>query len=98
VIVRVEPDGVVRLLEADDFRNFSIAMPDTDVARVGLASVARLDGRDHVWFAPDRVRTLAGSTPLPADWDQRFAGMVAYAASKGWTDGVGAMRGHIVYD
>lgn len=96
MIVQVGADGTIRLLEPEDLRRFSIAMPDTDAARTALAAVARLDGRDHAWIAPARVRTLAGE--VPPGWDDRFAATVAYAAGKGWTDAEGALRAHIVYD
>ena len=96
MIVRIDADGAVRLLQADDLRRFSIAMPDTDAARMALASVARLDGHDHAWIAPERVRALA--TRPPPDWDAQFAATIGYAASKGWTDEDGALRAHIDYD
>ena len=95
MIVQVGADGTVRLLEPGDLRRFSIAMPDTDAARAVLATVARPDGRDHAWIAPDQVRALAG--PVPPGWDEQFAATVAYAAGKGWTDADGALRAHIVY-
>ncbi len=96
MIVRLGTDGAVQLLEPGDLRRFSIAMPDTDVARAALATVARLDGRDHAWIAPDRVRAWAG--PVPPDWDAQFATMIAYATGKGWTDSDGSLRAHITYD
>ena len=101
MIVKVGTDGTVRMLEAEDLRRFSVAMPDTDAARAALASVARLDGRDHAWFAPGRVRALAGRTlagQVPAGWDEQFAATMTYATTKGWTDADGALRAHIVYD
>lgn len=95
MIVRID-DGTVRLLETDDLRRFSIAMPDTAAAQATLATVARPEGREHAWIAPDRIRALAGS--VPPGWADEFSKTVAYAATKGWTDADGSLRAHIVYD
>ena len=95
MIVRVDA-GSVHLLEADDLRRFSIAMPDTAAARDMLAMVARLDGLEHAWIAPDRIRALAGAAE--PGWAEAFDKTIAYAATKGWTDADGALRAHIVYD
>ena len=47
----------------------------------------------HVWIAPESVASLIpGATD---EWRKAFEGMVAYAASQGWTDDAGRVRAHV---
>lgn len=48
----------------------------------------------HVWLAPDVLAELAGRSE-DGEWHQRLAGMVAYAAEKGWVDERGRVRAHV---
>ena len=84
VIVSVTADGV-ELLEADDFTKFHVAAP------AGVDVVAVLE--QHVWgTAADGgdVWINVGSLTAgerSAEWTTSFEKMLAYAESKGWTDG-----------
>jgi hypothetical protein len=63
-----------------------------DAVVAGDPGVAgRLDG-DHLWVNVAWLREVAGGDP---EWDEKFAGMLAYAASKGWVDGE-TVRAHVV--
>ncbi len=81
--------GRRRLCQTEDFSRFHIqASGDRhDVLRV-LGSEARLGRTHHLWWSIESVRRLA-----PADrdsaWDERFAAMMAWAASQGWIDEAG---------
>lgn len=48
----------------------------------------------HVWIDPGLLSGLMGDTADDA-WEQKLAGMVAYAAGKGWLDDQGRLRAHI---
>jgi hypothetical protein len=48
----------------------------------------------HSWVDPTDLAALAGRTDDP-DWQQKLAGMVAYAGSKGWLDEQGRIRAHV---
>jgi hypothetical protein len=75
----------------DAFDRFDIvAGPEADLTRLGAVA----DNGEHVFVAPDTVRALAGEAVTP-EWEERFAGMVGYAASKGWLDEVGRIRAHV---
>jgi hypothetical protein len=94
MLVRVAADGAVTLEEADNFRGFSVgAAPGAPLASA-LAGLARLEGETHAWVSPAALRRLAPQAGQP-DWEDGFGKMLAYAASKGWTDAEGAVRAHI---
>jgi hypothetical protein len=94
MLVRVAADGAVTLEEADNFRRFSVgAAPGAPLARA-LEGIARLEGEAHAWVSPAALRRLAPQAAQP-DWEEGFGQMLAYAASKGWTDAEGAVRAHI---
>jgi hypothetical protein len=48
----------------------------------------------HVWIEPGTVAHIAGRTS-DAAWRERLAGMIDYAASKGWVNEHGQVRAHI---
>jgi hypothetical protein len=90
MVFRIGPDDVV-LDGADAFDRFEIvAAEGADLTRLGTVAE---DG-EHVYVAPDTVRALAGESVTPV-WEERFAGMVGYAASKGWLDDAGRIRAHV---
>ncbi len=49
---------------------------------------------EHAWIVPDVLTALAGRGDDDA-WRQNLAGMLAYAASKGWCDDAGRVRAHV---
>ena len=79
--------GETGLAEADDFTRFHVAAPGASASEVVavLGDDARPLGDDHVWVSVDAVRRWAAPT-AGAGWDDGFAKMLDYAASKGWTD------------
>jgi hypothetical protein len=87
----------VLLTEPDDFTRFAVAVEgDGDLARVvhqsGLGRL-RNDG-EHVVVDPVALRALAG--PAATDeWDEGLAGMLSYAAGKGWVESDGGVVAHI---
>lgn len=48
----------------------------------------------HSWVDPGDLTALAGRGGDP-EWQQKLAGMIGYAQSKGWTDDAGRIRAHI---
>jgi hypothetical protein len=48
---------------------------------------------EHAWIAPGALTELAGRAG--DEWRRNLAGMLAYAASKGWCDEAGRVRAHI---
>jgi hypothetical protein len=61
--------------------------PDGDVL-VPTAAVRRL--------AVDAAKE--DGSPLDAEWDDGFSGMVQFAATKGWTSEDGALRAHVEWE
>ena len=53
-----------------------------------------LEVPEHAWIAPDVLTELAGRGG-DDEWKQNLAGMLAYAASKGWCDEAGRVRAHV---
>ena len=49
---------------------------------------------EHAWIAPGLVTELSGRGD-DDEWRQNLAGMLAYAASKGWCDEAGRVRAHV---
>lgn len=53
-----------------------------------------IDVPEHAWIAPETLAELAGRGG-DDEWRRNLAGMLAYAASKGWYDEAGRVRAHI---
>lgn len=90
----------VHLDEPDEFTRFSVALRGTgDLPSVLAASgLGRLrDDGQHVVVDPTALRSLAGAA-AGAEWDEGFAGMCAYAATKGWVEADGGVVAHIERD
>ncbi len=83
----------VHLRDPDDFTRFSVAVEgEGDLeALVDQSGLGRLrsDGA-HVVVDPVALRALAGPAATNA-WEEGFAGMVAYAAGKGWLEDGGVV-------
>ena len=89
--------GGVTLDDPSDFTRFSVALAgEGDLAAVvRTAGLGRLaDDGAHVVVDPSALRALAGPA-ADAAWEDGFAGMCAYAASKGWVDAGGGLLAHI---
>lgn len=48
----------------------------------------------HSWVDPADLTALAGRSD-DADWQQKLAGMISYAGTKGWLDEQGRIRAHV---
>ena len=85
-----EPDDCTRFhLEADGVTPEQAAEALTD------ASAGRLDpdAPDDAWIDPDAVRRMAEGR-VGDDWEDRFEGMLGFAASKGWIAEDGFIQAH----
>lgn len=90
---------VASLVEPSDFKRFSVmssaGSADSVAALLARAGIGRAADGDEVFVDVEAVRTLAGAA-RDAAWDEQFAGMLAYAGSKGWLDDAKAsIRAHI---
>lgn len=77
---------ICTLREPEVFTAFSARSSSTDASVVGPAMGAAgraADEADHVWVAVDWLRAAG---PDDAAWRDQLDGMIAYAATKGWTD------------
>ena len=85
-------DSTTAVLDGPDvFDRFDVVATETaDLTRLGVVA----DDGAHVFIAPDTVRELAGDA-VTAEWEERFSGMLGYAASKGWLDDDGRIRAHV---
>jgi hypothetical protein len=100
VLIVIDLSGAtVALSEPDEFTRFSVAVEgegEGDLAQLvqqsGLGCLAT-DG-EHLIVDPVALRALAGSAANEA-WDEGFAGMCAYAATKGWVEPDGGVLAHI---
>ncbi|WP_236787775.1 MmgE/PrpD family protein [Amycolatopsis sp. GM8] len=86
----------VAVADAENLQGLSVELRDVTPERAGelLGDWGRVDG-DHVWLD---IATLKAKCPFPrsAEWDEQFAGAMAYAGKKGWTDVTGTrVRAHI---
>ncbi len=89
--------ATVSILEPDVLDAFSVRSDTTDDAAVATAmgTCAEGAGDAHVWVDATWVRSTVGDG-AGADWADRFDQMVAYAASKGWTNEAGThVKAHI---
>lgn len=87
----------VTVVEPDVLDAFSVRSDTIDDVAVGQAMgpAGRAAGDAHVWVDAAWVRAQVGDRAGP-DWVERFEQMVAYAASKGWTDEAGThIKAHI---
>jgi hypothetical protein len=97
VYIKVGPSLHISLEEETDCKSFKMLVyaQDRQAIAGALADIGiTLDG-DHSWVTPQWV---AKQSRLADDleWQKAFAGMLAYAKSKGWTNEFpGAVRAHI---
>jgi hypothetical protein len=87
----------VHLSDPSDFHRLSVAVEGVGdlEAVVDQSGIGRLrPGGEHVVIDLVALRALAGSFATD-EWDEGLAGMVAYAAAKGWVDADGGVVAHI---
>lgn len=96
---RITKDST-ELVDPQDLTAFhAVCPPDLDhdelAAQVRDAGLGELLPDDHLMVPVDAVRRFATGHVGPT-WEQDLTGMIAYAASKGWTDETGTrIRAHI---
>lgn len=83
--------------QPDDCGAFHLEARGVDAAGVATAlagpGAGTVTGED-AFIEPTVIERLAAGK-VGADWAERFAGMLAYAAKKGWLDSNGAVQAHI---
>jgi hypothetical protein len=80
------PEGP-QLREASDFTAFKLVVAggrDVALVRQALRGVAEVVDGEHAMIAADQLESLAGALAASAEWQEKFAGMLGYARSKGW--------------
>jgi len=96
--------ATVTLAEPDDFGRFSVVVigepHDELTALIAHAGIGRLhtDG-EHVVVDPAALRAMrsgGGEADMQA-WDEGFASMRTYAATKGWVEPDGGLLAHIEF-
>lgn len=90
-------DARVHLRDPDDFTRFSVVVDgEGDLeALVDQSGIGRIrpDG-EHVVVDPVALRALAGPA-ADEEWAEGLAGMIAYAAGRGWVEDDGGVVAHI---
>jgi len=93
-------DDAAELVDPQDVTAFSVRCP-ADLDRDGLAAsvekaeLGEILDSGHVMVPVATIRRMAGDLVGPG-WADDLAGMLAYAASKGWTSADGSrVRAHI---
>ena len=106
--VLVDPGGrqPVVLLEHEVLTAFDVAVPagaDAAGVRAALRAAGTLVAVDgdlggaHVHVRERWLRESAHAQGAGQGWDTAFAGMLAFASSRGWTDAdAGTVRAHVV--
>ena len=69
-------------------------MPPAWPLRWPVPVPARVAG-DDAFIERVAVERLAAGAGVGDDWNDRYEGMLAYAAKKGWLDDDGAVQAHI---
>jgi hypothetical protein len=93
--VMFDPEGHISLQEIDDFAGFAAHAACTGEALdAGLTGAGRRENDAHLWI--NREWILANGRPADPQWRAAFEKMIAFAESRGWVDGDGAIRVHLV--
>jgi hypothetical protein len=99
IVISAGPAGEAMLSidQPDDCGSFHLEARGVDrqgavavLARTGAGSLVG----DDAFIEPATVERLAAGS-VGADWEERFAGMLAYAEKKGWIDSTGAVQAHV---
>ena len=90
VIVLDVAAAAAGLEDPEDVRRFHVRVEGShDEAAIGrafeAAGLGRFESLERAHVSVALVRRLAAGRVGP-DWEQAFAGMLAYAAGKGWLD------------
>jgi hypothetical protein len=102
--IEVGPDGLVTLTDQGTFTEFAVRALVSDATTLeqalsSIGPVSRAAGAPtHVFVPTSWLLEQAGERAHDPLWRERFDGMVAYAAGKGWTDADGRVRAHVEHD
>lgn len=98
MIVRVGTDGSVGVEDVEALDRFHVEGSGVPMAEVVAALEAVGAGTGHsaeqVAVEPGYLRTAAPTSDAET-WQQGFAGMVAYARSRGWVSEDGGLLAHV---
>ncbi len=84
MIVQVKDAGEVMLLEADDFKHFSVRLVGPGAAgALAETGTGRLINDSEARVSVAAVRRLA-DRDSDVSWNEGFVGMLRYADSRGW--------------
>ncbi len=90
--------GAAIVRQPEDLKSLKVVAPAGVVDPTALGDLGEPDG-SHVWLSVPALRAAAAATVPEVDrgqWISAFDGMIAYAASKGWTDESGTrVRAHV---
>lgn len=92
MIVNCQPSTAPEVTDVEDLTRLHVTISPGG----SLEPVGEIEG-EHAWLDIETLRRSGRATNNPAEWEDRFSGMIEYAASKGWVDrSRGAVRAHIV--
>ncbi|HSJ91789.1 MAG TPA: hypothetical protein VK917_06955 [Ilumatobacter sp.] len=96
MIVQLSPDTPPVIADVDRLDRLHAVSPGP-LADMTSGSLCRFDDDgEHVWL--DIAVARAAGTDVSEDdgWPEKYDAMIAYATSKGWTDGAGThVRAHV---
>ena len=96
MIVQLSRDAPPALVDADHLDRLHAESPGPlDEMMAGPLCRFDDDG-EHVWLDIAAARASGADASADGEWSAQFDGMIAYATSKGWTDGAGThVRAHV---
>jgi hypothetical protein len=99
MIVRLVGQAPPEILSASDLGALHVVLVD-GATPGGIGPLGRPDDDgEHVWLDISALRAAADPGDDAPEWGEQFAGMVAYAHSKGWTDADGShLRAHVEHE
>jgi hypothetical protein len=98
IIASPDPGISTELVEADDFKHFSVvvhAHADAETLRRAVGALGRSDGDSFVFVDPNALVRLPGALAHDPEWHTSLDGMLEFARSKGWVDASGMVRAHV---
>lgn len=96
MIVLLSPDVPPALVDLDRLDRLHADSPGA-LADMMTGSLCRFDDDgEHVWLDIAVARAAGTEASDDAGWPAKYDAMIAYATSKGWTDGAGThVRAHV---
>lgn len=95
MIIELSNDGAPRLTDVERLDRLHAVSEDPRAAQYDELCQPGPDD-EHVWIDVARLRAAGIAAADAPDFAERFDGMIAYAATKGWLDESGTrVRAHI---